>query len=430
MIDPKDIVYLAIGLALFGLSSIPLACGKRFISVPTMYVAAGALLALTPFAVPMPDPLDGYLSLRVVEHATELIVIIALAAAGLAVDRQAGGAEWQHSWALLGLTMPLTIIGIYVLGTWTGLSVGAALLLAASLAPTDPVLARSVAVEGPNEGDEDDVRVSLTTEAGLNDGLAFPFVWLAIGVAEFAGDGLFDSLAGVAQDWLLMDVLWRIAAAVGIGWCIGLLSGKFVTSKYGDMENDGENAGLVFLGTTFLAYGVTEAAEGYGFLAVFIAARAGRANTRGTENDDYVRKPHVFGDQAEKVLLGILLVWLGTFAASGVLEGLTWREVALALAVVFMLRPVAGYLSLLCTRGTHFQRLAIAFFGIRGMGSFFYVAFGLATAESGAFGDPEPIWRITVITVLISIVVHGALAPLAMARVDRERASQKTPATS
>ena len=422
MIDPKDIIYTIIGLALLGLTALPLICGRRLISVPTIYVAAGALLALTPLAMPIPNPMDGYVPLRVIEHATELIVIIALAAAGLAVDREGGAREWQHSWVLLGIAMPLTIAGIYVLGTWTGLGVGAALLVAASLAPTDPVLARSVAVEGPNEGDEDDVRVSLTTEAGLNDGLAFPFVWLAIAVAEFAGDGLWDSLAGVGVQWLAWDVGWRIAAALVVGWATGKLAGRFVTSRFGDMAGGGTNAGLVFLGTTFLAYGLTEAVEGYGFLSVFIAARAGRAVTRGTDDDGYPSKPYAFGEQAEKILLAMLLVWLGTFAASGLLLGTSWREVVAAFAMIFVLRPLAGFIALSSTRGDMFQRLAIAFFGIRGMGSFFYIAFALATAESGAFGDPEPIWRITVITVLLSIAVHGALAPIAMARIDRLRA--------
>ncbi|APE29282.1 cation:proton antiporter [Aurantiacibacter gangjinensis] len=423
IVDPKDIVYFVLGLGLLGLTALPMVCGRRLISVPTIYVMAGGLLAFTPFAMPIPNPLDGYTQVLIIEHATELIVIIALAAAGLAVDRTGGLAGWQHSIMLLAVTMPLTIVGVYLLGVWAGLGIGAALLVAASLAPTDPVLARSVAVEGPNEGDEDDVRVSLTAEAGLNDGLAFPFVWLAIAVAEFGGASIGESLSAVAGDWLVWDVGYRIAAACIVGYGAGWLVASFVTSRHGDMALGGANAGLVFLGTTFFVYGLTEAFEGYGFLAVFLAARAGRNCTRGTDNDTYASKPHAFGEQAEKILLATLLVWLGTFAASGLLLDTSWREVGLALALVFVLRPLAGLIALLPTRGDMFQKLAIAFFGIRGMGSFFYVAFGLATASTGAFGDPEPIWRVTVITALVSIAIHGALAPIAMAHIDRRKAS-------
>ena len=421
MLDAKDVAYLVAGIGLFGLTALPQASGRRLLSVPTLYVIAGALLALSPFALPVLDPRDGEGARFLIEHFTELIVIIALAVAGLAVDREAGPLEWQHSWVLLGITMPLTMIGLYMLGVWAGLSVAAAMLLAAVLAPTDPVLARSVQVEGPNEEDEDDVRLSLTTEAGLNDGLAFPFVWLAVALAGVQAATFWDGMGEVGTAWLLYDVGWRVGAGLAVGWAIGAASARFVFSEWGDANEGGVNAGLVFLGTTFLAYGGTEALEGYGFLAVFIAARVGRSYARGTDDHHYVSKPHSFGDQSEKILLALFLIWLGGFAVSGVLADLAWIEVIVALLLIFVLRPLSGLAGLILTRGDRFQRLTISFFGIRGTGSLFYLAFGIGAAESGAFGDLEPVWRIVMVAVLLSIVIHGAMAPIAMDRLDRRR---------
>ncbi len=424
--DVRDSVYLMLGLAFLGLTALPLASGRKLVSLPTLYVAAGALLTFTPMALPLPDPLAGPLSLAVIEHGTELVVIMALASAGLAVDRTAGPREWQHCWALLAITMPLTIVGMYVLGTWAGLGTAAAMLLAAAMAPTDPVLARSVQVEGPNEGDEDDVRVSLTTEAGLNDGLAFPFVWLAIAFAQTGATNLADGLQVIWADWLLLDVGWRIAAGLLVGWAIGHGVARFVLSSWGDAYGGGHNAGLVFLGATFVAYGTAEAVGGYGFLAVFIAARATRGHGRSQGADDYASLPHGFGDQAEKVLLAILLVWLGGFAASGLLIDLTWQEVMVALGLIFVLRPLAGLAGMAFTRGDRFQRIAIASLGIRGMGSLFYLAFAFAASDPGGFGPEQTLWRIAVMTVVLSIIVHGAIAPIAMQRLDNRRRARRT----
>ena len=420
MVDPKDVAYLVAGLALMGLTVLPMVSRGRPVSIPLIYVCAGAALALAPFALPVIDPRGNDFQRFLIEHLTEAIVIIALSAGGLAVDRRGDWPEWQHAIALLAVTMPLTVAALFGLGSWAGLSVGAAMLLAAALAPTDPVLARVVAVEGPNEGDEDDVRVSLTVEAGLNDGLAFPFVWLAVALGAAGAPSLWAGLGEVALDWILVDLGWRIGIACLVGQGIGWAFGRFVTGRWGDARAEGAgNAGLVFLGTTFVAYGACEALGGYGFLSVFLAARAGRATTRKHDEDRYAAKPHGFGEQAEKILLALVLLWLGGLCATGILQGLRPVEVAVALLCIFVVRPLAGWIALVPTRGDRFQKVAIAFFGIRGMGTFFYLAFGMGHMELGP--DLDPLWRICVVTVLVSIALHGTLAPLAMNAVDRRR---------
>ena len=417
-LDQKDLLYLIAGLGFFGLSALPMLVGRRPISIPMLYVIAGSLLALLPLGLPMIDPLSGGLQRSLVGHVAELIVIVALMGVGLAVDRRGGLFAWRHTWLLLGVTMPLTMLGAAG-AAWAiaGLPLASAALLAAALAPTDPVLARSVQVGAPTLGEEDDFRVALTTESGLNDGLAFPFVHFAILLAGLGAASSPGSLSADLLSWVGFDVLYRIAAALAMGWLGGGLISRFVHSPYGDAYRGGENAALVVMGATFLLYGATEAINGYGFLAVFMGARAGREYVRGTTASEYLRRPHHFSDQIEKILLALLLLWLGAFAGSGLLAGTSWNEAAVAAAIVLVIRPLAGAVALWPASGSLMERGAMAVLGIRGFGTVFYVAYGQGHAS---FQDVSSVWRIAVICILLSIFVHGALAPIMIRRLAAE----------
>lgn len=183
---PGGLVYLVGGVALLLAVLLPAVLDRAWISTPVVLVGLGAILGY----LPLPDgfffdPVD---QRATIEHITELTVIVALMGVGLALDRplqwreRADWGAWSASWKLLGIAMPLCILGVFLLGWWgLGLAPAAALLLGAALAPTDPVLAGDVQVEGPQVDDEqdevaetDEVRFALTSEAGLNDGLAFP----------------------------------------------------------------------------------------------------------------------------------------------------------------------------------------------------------------------------------------------------------------
>jgi len=170
--------YSLIGLSLLVMSVRPAFKNKRFINIPILYILVGMLMAK--IGLPLLTPMGGDLAVLVIERVSEIIVIISLAGAGLAIDVGTNWRRWIPSWCLIGIAMPLTIAAIFLLG-WqiAGLSIAAAVLLGASLAPTDPVLARAVQVGGPGKK-QDGARVALTSEAGLNDGLAFPFVWLSL----------------------------------------------------------------------------------------------------------------------------------------------------------------------------------------------------------------------------------------------------------
>ena len=403
-LDPRDLIYSVIGLALLGLTLQPALARVRLFNLPLLYVVIGT--AFGGFSMALIDPTLGGLQSRVVEHAAELIVIISLAGAGLAIDTVGSWRSWNPTWRLLIVAMPLTIAAVVWLGHgWLGLALPAALLLGAALAPTDPVLARDVQVSPPGQ-EEGAMEVALTAEAGMNDGLAFPFIYLAIHAATYGVSQAVDGEAWL-WPWLGFDLLYRVAAGIAVGYAVGWGISKLVLSPIGDGENGAWNAVVVILAATLLSYGIAEAIDGYGFLAVFFASRAGRARTRGTDQEGYERFVHHGAEQLEAILLAILLLWLGTFIGSGAFAGLRWQEVAFALVLILAVRPAVGLLSLLghaCDRST---RVKVAFFGIRGMGSVFYIAYAQNHAE---FEGIDAVWRVAAITILASIAIHGYAA--------------------
>ncbi|MEM9797988.1 MAG: sodium:proton antiporter [Pseudomonadota bacterium] len=403
-IDPRDIIYTIVGLALFGLTLQPALARYRLFNLPLFYVLIGALLG--GFGMAKINPLAGGWQTAVIEHASELIVIISLAGAGLAIDTVASWRNWNPTWRMLIVAMPLTIAAVAFYGaTWLGLTIPGALLLAAALAPTDPVLARSVQVSPPGQ-EETPMEVALTAEAGMNDGLAFPFVYLAIHAAAI-GVGQMTSDEAWLWNWLTFDFAYRVIVGIVVGHVVGLIISKVVFSPIGDGSRGAWNAVVVILSATLLSYGITEAVDGYGFLAVFFATRAGRSNTRGTDNEGYEKFVHHGAEQLEAILLAVLLLWLGTFIGSGALAGLTWAEIGFALALVLIIRPAAGLLSLIGHACGGMQRRNVAFFGIRGMGSVFYIAYAQNHAD---FADIDAVWRIATVTILASIVIHGYAA--------------------
>ncbi len=166
-------LYAAAGVAALLAALLPRLLSGAPTSMPMVFLGAGILGFALMDDLPAPDPIAHQ---AVAEHITELTVIVSLMGAGLALDRPFGRRRWSTTWRLLGLTMPMTVIAVAVLGSWfLGLGAAAAILLAAALAPTDPVLANEVQVGEPTEeeGKEDETRFGLTSEAGLNDGLAF-----------------------------------------------------------------------------------------------------------------------------------------------------------------------------------------------------------------------------------------------------------------
>jgi len=402
------LILCLVGIAILGVAWLPSLVKKYPLSYPIIFVALGALLYAVPLPMPNPSPLAWP---RLTTHLTELTVIVALTGTGLKIDRPFALKTWRIPLLLATGGMVLSIALVSLAGWWlVGLSAAAALLLGAVLAPTDPVLAGDVQVGGPGEGKEDAVRFSLTGEAGLNDGLAFPFVYLAIALVPAAA-----TWGSEVPHWLLKDVLYRVVVGVAAGWISGKVLAYLIFGLPKKISIDSRSYGFVAVAITLVSYGLTELAEGYGFLAVFVAAVAIRGYER---THHYHREMHDFSDQIERVLIAVLLVLFGGAIASGLLEPLTWQGAALGLLLLVVIRPLVGWLMLSGSRTTPRQRWVIAGFGIRGIGSFFYLAYAL---EKARFPDPEGLWAITGFVVLVSVTFHGILATPVMKWVDRRK---------
>jgi NhaP-type Na+/H+ or K+/H+ antiporter len=375
-------------------------------SLPIACIALGALLAILPFAnIPRVNPLQ---SVWATERITEFVLIISLMGAGLKLDRPLGWRSWATTWRLLAISMPLTIAAIAVLG-WglLGLGLASAILLGAALAPTDPVLASDVQVGPPNTEEEDEVRFSLTSEAGLNDGLSFPFVHLAIALAAYQATG-----EAWFYNWITVAIVWKLSAALLVGWLTGKALGYITFHLPRPTRLARTSDGLVAVGITCLCYGLTEIANGYGFLAVFIAALTLRAAERRHEFHEQL---HAFTEQVERLLMMVVLVCFGSAIAEGsVFDALSWEAALVGLLVVLVVRPLAGIIGLAGVRMRRGEKFVIAFFGVRGLGSFYYVAFAVGHATFQA----EILWTVVCFVVLLSIILHGMMVKPTMRALD------------
>jgi len=388
---------VVLGLCVVGGATLPRRLTRRPLSLPTMQVLFGmALFGLVP-TLPDVDPVaDGVTA----ERLSEFVVIISLAGAGLMIDRAPGWRDWGPTWRLLAIGMPATIGATALLG-WAalGFAPAAALLLGAVIAPTDPVLASDVQVAGPNEGDIGEVPLALTAEAGLNDALAFPFVNAAI--AMLAGGAWF---AG----WVVDDVVLKLGVGLGVGWLCGKLLGWLIFVHLGDGWMARRSEAIATIGATLLVYGLTEVLHGYGFLAVFVAAVTVRSRERGHPHHEAL---HAATEAVENLGSALVLILVGGAIVSGALDPLGWREALVGIAVVALVRPVAGWLGLLGTGLDRRQRLVTATFGIRGVGSVYYLAHAAVEIEVPGI---DRLWAVTIFIICLSLVVHGALAHRAL----------------
>lgn len=423
--DPRILMFVVFGAGLTLAVTLERWLARYWLSLPILYVAVGFAVWSLPLGLPHFNPtVDGFDAITL-EYATEFIVIASLMAAGIAIDRPVSWANWRQIWPLLLIAMPLTIAAVALLGWWAlGLAPASAILLGAALAPTDPVLARSVQVGPPGEDQRHDVRFSLTVEAGLNDGFAFPFTYLAIAAVGMT------ALGDWTLEWAALDLVWRIVAGCAVGYAIGRIGAWYVFEREADApiedideaSDEAENPsystseGLIVLGTLLLAYGLAELAEGYGFLAVFVGAVTARQRENRSR---YHKISHHFIDQIEQIVLVAVLFGFGAMLASGVLSALTWPAALVGLALIFVIRPISGLLAEANCDLPMIGKLAVAFLGVRGMGSIYYLAYGQNNAN---FAQIDLLWATVSFAILVSIIVHGVVSGPLIRHVEDHRA--------
>ncbi|MFC8194366.1 cation:proton antiporter [Streptomyces sp. NPDC060006] len=410
-----DAVFAWLGVGALLAAVLPRVVAGRPLSLPLVFLVGGIGVYLLPLPLPVIDPVDDRL---LTEHVTEIGVIIALMGAGLALNRPVGLRRWATTWRLLGVTMLVSVAATALVAWWVlDWPPAAALLLAAVLAPTDPVLASEVRVGEPTEDehDEDEVRFALTSEAGLNDGLAFPLTYGAVALAAAAGSGWSADWLGT---WAVEDVAFKCTVGVLGGLLVGRLLGwLFFRPRSSALRLSEHREGFVALGATFLSYGVTELVGGYGFLAVFTTACAIRSAERAHGFHNIL---HDFVEQIERLFTAALLFLLGAFIALGGLSALTWQGAVTALVLLLVIRPLAGWAGLLGGRMRGAERWVVACYGIRGVGSLYYLAYALGQHD---FPVPDrELWAVVTFTVLASVVLHGVTAGPVVTWLDRLRA--------
>lgn len=406
--DPYILALTGAGILIALVVWLPTALRRVPLSLPIICIALGAALFSLPGISLEPLPT---LHPELTERLSELVVVIALMGAGLKIDRVFGVRRWSVALRLIVVTMPLSIVAITAMGGWwIGMSWTVALLFGAALAPTDPVLAADVQVGPPKSHDEDDVRFGLTAEAGLNDGFAFPFVHLAIALAASAATG-----KPWVAEWIAVNVVWEIAAGVTAGYIIGRAFGwlTFHVPAKSKLAESGD--GLIALSAALVSYGLTEIIHCYGFLAVFVTALTFRHAHR--DHELHVGM-HEVAEQIERLMMMALLLLFGGALVSGLLAPLGWVDVAAAVVILVVVRPLAGLIGLIGHKADWRERLTLAFFGIRGVGSIYYIAYGLnhMPAQEG-----ERLWAIVGLVILLSILMHGLTVTPIMRRLDRSQ---------
>jgi sodium/hydrogen antiporter len=396
--DPWAFALLFAGIAVFAAVGALSHEHERAFSASLIYLGLGlgAAVLLALFDVGWTDPLE---DAELFEHLSELAVIVALFAAGLKVERALRWPEWHTVARLLAIAMPLTIVMVAAFGALAlGLSLGAAIVLGGALAPTDPVLAGDVGIGPPGEEDEHEPHFAITAEAGLNDGLAFPFVLLGLTVAA----------GGDLPGWLAADVLFALVAGVAAGAGLGLVTAWSIVRLRDRELLAPAFDGWVAIAGTLAIYGAAEAAGGYGFVAVFAGGLAFRRYERDHEVNHGVHNgaeiAEKFGELAVILLLGssLSLAGLGTPGLAG------W---ALAVLLILVIRPLAVNAALVGSRMERpGERAFVAWFGVRGIGTLFYVAAATAAGSPLPADERELVVWTAIACVTLSIVVHGVTA--------------------
>jgi NhaP-type Na+/H+ or K+/H+ antiporter len=433
--------FLIVGVLLISLAFTTPLLHRLPISVGT--VAFGIGLLLGPGVLGMLS-WDIVQEARLFEHVTEIAVIVSLFTVGLNMRQSLTDTQWALPVRLATITMVVTIAAVALIGMLLlDLPLGAAILLGAVLAPTDPVLASDVQMQ--HATDRDRLRYSISGEAGLNDGSAFPFVMLGLGLmslhptAEAGFLGLWGDGSFSLWGWLGWDLAWAVIVGLAVGGATGWLVGKGALWMQQRISADFSLHEFLVLGLIALTYGLAELIYSYGFLAVFAAGYALRyielcATDHAPEpaelppvvldNKDknfevVAQEPERaaqflavslldFNDKLERLLSAGVVVLLG-----GVMTTEYWAPEVLWFAPLLFLivRPLSVTLGLLGSKLNWVQSSLIGWFGIRGIGSIYYLMYAIE------YGLPEPLaQRLTAIVlsiIVVSIVIHGiSVTPL------------------
>jgi NhaP-type Na+/H+ or K+/H+ antiporter len=371
---------------------VPLFLRGTVISLPMIAVAIGLLLSLL---TGVKNPLIAYG--KTAQWVSEFALLVAVLGAGLRIDRPFSLKTWASTWRLLFLVMLLTIAAVALAAFGLlGLSAGYAILLGAVLSPTDPVLAAAVQAGPPGVGEEGEAKFALTSEAGLNDGLAYPFIFLGFAIAQ----SHFQTASQIL-DWVFVEFAWNIAGGVIAGFGVGAALVYFNRVLPQGWRLPDSNSGLVSVGLALVAYGVADAIHGNGFVAVFSEAVTIRNLASSFE---YSRRLTHTAEQFERIATVVILAFLGAGLLQGLLANTGWAEIGFALLVLVAIRPAAvalGFIGASCDRK---RAIGLGVFGIRGIASIYYISYVLNQLDAAA---AQTLAHVVSLVIVFSVVRYG-----------------------
>ncbi len=388
---------LALGIITLLAATIPNIIKNKRINAPIIYLMIG-MAAFYLFEKQLTFRVID--NVNIIKHISEFVIIISLTNAGLKIEKPFSWQTWKYSFWLLLITLPLTIIAAGYLGwAYLGLAPASAILFGSLIAPTDPVLASDLQTTGPSEQDISKTKLALTSEAGINDGLAFPFTFFAIYMVSKGQD-----YSAWFTQWFLIEVLYKITTALVLGALCGWLLYKLIFKLISRERHSQISRGILSLSLTVLPYALTEMAHGYGFIAVFIAACVFGNSEKNLRHMDNL---HDFTEEIERVFVALIFIAIGIYASQNFESLADVKLVICALIIILIIRPLTGWLALLPTKLVPFERFVLSFYGIRGVGSIFYLTYALSEAE---FSEAGILIKLTLITIIFSIIIHGISA--------------------
>lgn len=405
MIDIYILDLLVIGLLLLIVTLGSGWISRLPLSLAMIYLIVGVFLGPYGFGLIQLRRHDLF-NAELLERLTELVVIVSVFSCGLKIVTLLRLKFWDITIRLIALLMPISIFSLAVVGKlWLGMNWGEAILLGAILAPTDPVLASEVQLTDTN--DQDELRFGLTSEGGLNDALAFPFVYFGLYAIK---DNNWDNWLG---QWVAVDLIWAIASGIVMGLIVPLVIVWFDKKIQKSRPSDAVMEDFVAISIILLTYSLTEVVNGYGFLAVFVA---GLAVQRSYTNPHKPLAQLEFIERLEKLLEVGLILLLGTILLWQPMVNYFGQSLLVVSLLFLVIRPVGVSVSTigkspLNSRRRNFNpvtRLLLGWFGIRGVGSLYYLAYSLGYGLTGEMA--EKIAWITYTTVVVSVIVHGVSA--------------------
>ncbi|WP_122710854.1 cation:proton antiporter [Pseudomonas viridiflava] len=411
----------------------------RWMPVTTSAVCLAFGFGIGPMGLGVLD-LDFKESYEWLERLTEAAVLFSLFSTGIKLRLPLRGKAWHSAYWLAGPVMLASIAGVSIAAHYLfGLTWGIALLLGAVLSPTDPVLAGMVQVN--NAQDQDRLRFGLSGEAGLNDGTAFPFVIFAL---LYLSSG--ESTADWVQLWFFKHLIWAVPAGLLIGYGMGRGVGHLmIFLRIRNSDSTSSPNDYLALALIALSYVVAQSVNAFGFLSVFAAGvglrQAEARITRSEVPSEHVAQPvlgHMTGSiekgtvaEAEElsdsqlaagVMMGDMLafgslverameVLLITLLGAALAIYWDWRAIGLGLALFCIIRPVSVWLLISKRLLNKRQKALVGWFGIRGIGSLYYMCFALSHGLAEDVG--HLVIGMTLSVVALSILIHGiSIQPL------------------